>query len=104
MQGDQVRSRFPEVMEEVSAEADAYDLVIVVRGGGATIDLTDFDHYEVAAAIARAPLPVLSGVGHERDLFVADRVAAHRGQTPTAAAQFSIQHKLQYTRPLGETT
>jgi len=102
MQGDQVRSRFPEVMEEVSAEADAYDLVIVVRGGGATIDLTDFDHYEVAAAIARAPLPVLSGIGHERDLSVADMVSAHRVKTPTAAAEFIIQHNLKYERSLEE--
>src|SRR5690625_6401559 len=102
MQGDQVRSRFPEVMEEVSAEADAYDLVIVVRGGGATIDLTDFDHYEVAAAIARAPLPVLSGIGHERDLSVSDMVFAHRVKTPTSNAVCIILHNLPYERSCKE--
>src|SRR5699024_9282534 len=60
------------------------------------IDLSDFDHYEVAAAIARVPLPVISGIGHERDISVADMVAAYRVKTPTAAAEFVIQNNLEY--------
>lgn len=102
MQGDQVRIRFPEVMESIRSEEDAFDLIIVVRGGGASIDLTDFDHYDVAAAIARSPLPVLSGIGHERDLSIADMVAARHVKTPTAAAEFIIQHNLDYERSLEE--
>ena len=96
MQGDLVKKDFPAVLESIGRQKDDFDIIIVVRGGGATIDLSDFDHYEVAAAIARVPLPVISGIGHERDISVADMVAAYRVKTPTAAAEFVIQNNLEY--------
>ncbi len=75
---------------EVWGEAD---LVVIIRGGGASSDLSDFDSYELAACIALYPLPVLTGIGHERDETVLDYVAHTRVKTPTAAAAFIIEHQ-----------
>ena len=75
---------------EVWVEAD---LVVIIRGGGASSDLSDFDSYELAACIALFPLPVLTGIGHERDETVLDYVAHTRVKTPTAAAAFIIEHQ-----------
>lgn len=66
------------------------DVVVVVRGGGATTDLAAFDHELVARAIANCPHPVVSGVGHETDRSVADEVAHHAAKTPTAAGQLLV--------------
>ena len=71
------------------------DLVVIIRGGGASSDLSDFDNYELAACIAQYPLPVLTGIGHERDETVLDFVAHTRVKTPTAAAAFIIDHQAQ---------
>ena len=69
------------------------DLVVIIRGGGASSDLSDFDSYELAACIAQYPLPVLTGIGHERDETVLDYVAHTKVKTPTAAAAFIIDHQ-----------
>ncbi len=71
------------------------DLVVIIRGGGASSDLSDFDSYELAACIAMYPLPVVTGIGHERDETVLDFVAHTRVKTPTAAAAFIIDHQAQ---------
>ena len=73
----------------------ATDLVVIIRGGGASSDLSDFDSYELAACIAQYPLPVLTGIGHERDETVLDYVAHTHVKTPTAAAAFIIEHQAQ---------
>jgi exodeoxyribonuclease VII large subunit len=81
--------------ELVSALAEAgrsgADCVVLVRGGGARSDLAVFDHRAVAEAVARCPLPVLTGLGHEIDLAIADRVAHTRLKTPTEAAAFLVE-------------
>ncbi len=69
------------------------DLVVIIRGGGASSDLSDFDSYELASCIAQYPLPVLTGIGHERDETVLDFVAHTSVKTPTAAAAFIIGHQ-----------
>ena len=69
------------------------DLVVIIRGGGSSSDLSDFDSYELAACIAQYPLPVLTGIGHERDETVLDFVAHTKVKTPTAAAAFIIDHQ-----------
>ena len=74
---------------------EAFDLVVIIRGGGASSDLSDFDSYELAACIAQYPLPVLTGIGHERDETMLDFVAHTRVKTPTAAAAFIIDHQAQ---------
>ncbi|WP_368731853.1 exodeoxyribonuclease VII large subunit, partial [Bacillus pumilus] len=64
--------------------------VVIIRGGGATSDLAAFENYDLAANIAQFPLPVIIGIGHERDVTVLDYVANMRVKTPTAAAEWLI--------------
>ena len=92
MQGEQVPESIIAALEEVQ-NAKPFDLVVIIRGGGASSDLSDFDSYELAACIALYPLPVLTGIGHERDETVLDYVAHTKVKTPTAAAAFIIEHQ-----------
>ncbi|MCU0449749.1 MAG: exodeoxyribonuclease VII large subunit [Bernardetiaceae bacterium] len=73
-----------------------FDAVVLVRGGGSRLDLEVFNHYAVAEAIARCPVPVLTGIGHLRDSTVADAVAAVPLKTPTAVAEFIVQRNLAF--------
>ena len=92
MQGEHVPESIISALESVLSE-QPFDLVVIIRGGGASSDLSDFDSYELAACIAQYPLPVLTGIGHERDETVLDFVAHTRVKTPTAAAAFIIDHQ-----------
>ena len=92
MQGEHVPESIISALEAVLSE-EPYDLVVIIRGGGASSDLSDFDSYELAACIALYPLPVLTGIGHERDETVLDYVAHTKVKTPTAAAAFIIDHQ-----------
>jgi len=74
-----------------AARADAWDAVVLIRGGGSRADLMGFDSEKLARAIAICPLPVLTGIGHEIDRSIADEVAHRAFKTPTAAAQFLVQ-------------
>ena len=67
-------------------------MVVIIRGGGATSDLSGFDTYELAANCTQFPLPIITGIGHERDDTVLDSVSHTRVKTPTAAAEFLINH------------
>jgi exodeoxyribonuclease VII large subunit len=67
-----------------------FDCIVLIRGGGASLDLAGFDNYELAKAIANSELPVLTGIGHERDDTIADMVANTKLKTPTAVAEFLI--------------
>ena len=91
MQGEQTESSVIAALEKIYAHSDFFDAVVIIRGGGATSDLMAFDSYLLAAACAQFPLPVISGIGHERDDTVVDLVAYHRAKTPTAASDFLIQ-------------
>lgn len=95
MQGDRVEASVLSALDAVMAERDAWDVVVIIRGGGATSDLSGFDTYLLAAACAQFPLPVITGIGHERDDTVLDAVAHTRVKTPTAAAAFLIGHQLE---------
>lgn len=95
MQGANVEATVLAALEAVCAEAEQWDCVVIIRGGGATSDLSDFDTYTLAAAVAQMPLPVVVGIGHERDETVLDFVAHTRVKTPTAAAAFLIDHGAQ---------
>ena len=92
MQGEQVPESIIAALEAILSE-ELFDLVVIIRGGGASSDLSDFDSYELAACIALYPLPVLTGIGHERDETVLDYVAHTSVKTPTAAAAFIIEHQ-----------
>lgn len=93
MQGPQVEASVLSAFDAILAQVEAWDVVVLIRGGGATSDLADFDTYLLAAACAQFPLPVVVGIGHERDETVLDRVAHTRVKTPTAAAAFLVDHQ-----------
>ena len=102
MQGANVEESVLAALAAIADEAERWDFVVVIRGGGATSDLADFDSYPLAAAVAQMPLPVLVGIGHERDETVLDFVAHTRVKTPTAAAAFIIDHGAQQLALLDE--
>ena len=90
MQGDKVESSIIAALDTIAAERDHWDVVVIIRGGGATSDLSGFDTYPLAANCAQFPLPIITGIGHERDDTVLDTVAHTRVKTPTAAAEYLI--------------
>lgn len=92
MQGDKVESSIIEALNRINDERDEWDVVVIIRGGGATSDLSGFDTYELAENCAQFPLPIITGIGHERDDTVIDFVAHTRVKTPTATAEFLINH------------
>ena len=79
-------------LDAIAAEAGRWDAVVIIRGGGAVSDLSGFDTYLLAANVAQFPLPVLTGIGHDRDETVIDCVAHTRLKTPTAVADFLVAH------------
>lgn len=92
MQGEAAESSIIEALNRVNDEADLFDCVVITRGGGAVSDLSCFDSLVLAENIANFPLPVITGIGHERDESVADMVAHTRVKTPTAAAVLLTDH------------
>ena len=90
MQGDDVESSVISAMDAVARRRDDFDVLVIIRGGGAVSELSCFDSYSLAFNIANFPLPVITGIGHERDDTVADVVAHTKVKTPTAAAEFLI--------------
>lgn len=90
MQGDDVERSVISALNAVAMRRDDFDVVVIIRGGGAVSELSCFDSYNLAFNIANFPLPVITGIGHERDDTVADVVAHTKVKTPTAAAEFII--------------
>ena len=90
MQGDQAEASIIKALEHIYAKEEDFDLVVLIRGGGAQTDLDCFDSYNLAAHLAQFPLPVLTGIGHERDETIADLVAHTKLKTPTAVAEFLL--------------
>ena len=103
MQGEKVESQFTMAMNAIQERQDEFDVIVVVRGGGASVDLSDFDAYEVAATVARSSLPVIAGIGHERDESVTGMVAFSQVKTPTAAAEVIIDHNLRFETDILQT-
>lgn len=90
MQGERTSASVIAALEAIAADMDSWDCVVIIRGGGATSDLIAFDDYALASNVAQFPLPVIVGIGHERDVTVLDYVANMRVKTPTAAAEWLI--------------
>lgn len=90
MQGDQAESSIISALEKIFDHADLFDVVVIIRGGGATTDLACFDSYELALNCAQFPLPIVAGIGHQRDVSILDMVAHTSVKTPTAAAELLI--------------
>lgn len=91
MQGSQTVPTVLAALDRINDHIDLFDCVVIIRGGGSTSDLNSFDNYDLASTVAQFPIPVIVGIGHERDVTVLDYVAAMRVKTPTAAAEWLIQ-------------
>lgn len=92
MQGARTEASIISALDAVNADLYAFDCVVIIRGGGATSDLSAFDSLALSENVANFPLPVVTGIGHERDESVLDMVAHTRAKTPTAAAAFLIDN------------
>ncbi len=90
MQGHNAPASIVDAFNLVFDKVDEYDVVVLIRGGGSKVDLSCFDDYDLAYFITQIPLPVITGIGHERDESVADMVANLSLKTPTAVANFLI--------------
>lgn len=90
MQGERTSRSVRDALVRISESVDFWDVVVIIRGGGATTDLNGFDDYDLARAVATFPLPVIVGIGHERDRTVLDDIAAVRCKTPTAVAAWLV--------------
>ena len=102
MQGEQSPASIIAALQQIAATADLYDLVVIVRGGGATTDLRNFDDYSLAFHCANFPLPIIAGIGHTRDVSVVDMVVHTSVKTPTAAAEWLIAAMQTQADRLGE--
>lgn len=91
VQGNDAPNSVAQAFAQISRDSKNFDAIVLIRGGGSQTDLSCFDDYKIAAAIGKSPLPVLTGIGHERDESIADLVANTRLKTPTAVAGFLIE-------------
>ena len=92
MQGEDIEQSVVNALNRINAVADDFDCVVIIRGGGSTSDLSGFDTLALAENVAQFPLPVITGIGHDRDESVLDMVSCIRVKTPTAAAQHLVTH------------
>ncbi|MBQ6966114.1 MAG: exodeoxyribonuclease VII large subunit [Bacteroidaceae bacterium] len=93
MQGNEVESSVIAALNQIARRMDEWDVVVIIRGGGSTSDLSGFDSLALAENVAQFPLPIITGIGHERDDTVIDLIAHTRVKTPTAAAELLIHHQ-----------
>ncbi len=90
MQGTETVPSIIHSLERIFQYDDFFDVVVIIRGGGATADLSSFDNYDLAFNVTQFPLPVITGIGHEKDDTIIDLVAHTRMKTPTAVAEFLV--------------
>jgi exodeoxyribonuclease VII large subunit len=90
MQGNQAEQSIMDALDRIYPYEDFFDLVVIIRGGGSQVDLSCFDNYNVAYHVTQFPLPILTGIGHEKDDSIVDLVAHTRLKTPTAVAEFIL--------------
>jgi exodeoxyribonuclease VII large subunit len=90
MQGDQAAPSIIEALDKIYEHMDLFDVAVIIRGGGASTDMACFDTYDLAFNCAQFPLPIIAGIGHQRDLSIVDMVAHSSVKTPTAAAELLI--------------
>ncbi len=92
MQGADVEPTVIAALDAINDRLDEFDVVVIIRGGGATADMSGFDTLSLAENVANFPIPVITGIGHDRDESVLDMVSHTRVKTPTAAAAFLVDH------------
>lgn len=91
MQGTETEQSVISALDRIAGFPDLFDVVVIIRGGGSQIDLSWFDSYNIAYHVTQFPLPVITGIGHEKDLSVTDMVAFQSLKTPTAVADYLIE-------------
>lgn len=102
MQGNQAETSIIGALEQIYLYENLFDAVVIIRGGGSQADLSCFDNYNLAYFITQFPLPVITGIGHEKDDSIVDMVAHTRLKTPTAVAEFLISGVAQFDLHLDE--
>ncbi len=90
VQGDLAVQSICAALENIKKQIDLFDIVVIVRGGGAEVGMTCYNHFELCQAIATFPIPVLTGIGHSTNLTVAEMVAYRNAITPTKLAEFLV--------------
>lgn len=104
MQGEKVREELTKQLKKINRRADEFDVAIIIRGGGARLDLSAFDDLSLCKTVAKSKLPILTGIGHDIDESVLDLVAHTSLKTPTAVADFIIQHNVRFESRIVELT
>ena len=92
MQGEATEQSIIAALETIYAHSTTFDCVVIIRGGGATSDMSGFDTLALAENVANFPIPIITGIGHDRDESILDMVSHTRVKTPTAAAALLIDH------------
>ncbi len=103
MQGEKAEESVCEQLERISERADEFDVVVVIRGGGSVSDLSCFNSYRLCSYVAQFPLPILTGIGHDKDVSVADMVAHTPLKTPTAVAGWLVERMARHALWLDES-
>ena len=102
VQGKDAEVSIIRALERIFQYEDFFDAVVIIRGGGSQTDLNCFNNYLLSSYIAQFPLPIITGIGHEKDETVADLVAAINLKTPTAVAEFLIQSFLDFENNIND--
>ncbi len=100
MQGDQAPDSIKNAIIQIFNSNQEYDVIVIVRGGGANLDLHAFDHFKLAEIIARCPIPIFTGIGHTRNISLADELAKANFKAPTKVAEELIHLKSQFENNL----
>ncbi len=104
MQGKDAEDTLIRALEKIYSREQNFDLVVIIRGGGSQADLGCFDNYRLSAHMAQLPLPILTGIGHEKDETVADLVAYTNLKTPTAVAAFILDRMMTFEERIHEVS
>ena len=99
IQGDTAHELILEQLHNIEREYEKYDAVAIVRGGGSSSDFKPFENYELALTVAHFPLPIISGIGHDRNQSIVDMMAREQ-KTPTKAAAFFVDHNFEFENSL----
>ena len=102
MQGDNSAHSIIESLHSIAEQEEEWDVVVIIRGGGANTDLRCFDDYNLASHCAQFPLPIIAGIGHTRDISIVDMVVKISVKTPTAAAEWLIERVAEQVEKVGE--
>lgn len=104
MQGEQVEPTVISALDSINSRIDDFDCVVIIRGGGATVDMSGFNTLLLAENVANFPLPIITGIGHDRDESIIDMISFMQVKTPTAAAAFLIERLLNVSERIKAAT